>query len=223
MRLPATALILFTIILIIFTSVPQQKSTGFKSLADDEDKSCIEVVVCHDISEYRRTTQGDAYPYEHCICHSEIPDPGTLIEVKGPRTVEPTEVVMYSVIIHGGDGISYGFAVNATNGTVNKNYQFSPLDKNVIEIEYTAPDTEQTVQITFVGLSSDGDLEVKPEGNDTAGDTWNLNRITVEIKEHTADSDGGSTPLLVITLILVAVVVFVIILIKINSGKSKGK
>ena len=223
MKLPGAAIILFIAMLVIVTSIPPQQSSGFKSLANEDDRSCIEADVCHDISDYRRTTQGAAYPYEHCICHSEIPDSGTLIEVKGPRTVQPGEKVKYTIVIYGGMGVSYGFGINATNGTLNKNYQFSPLETNEIEIEYMAPDIEQTVYITFVGLSSDGDLEVKPVSNETAGDTWNLNKITVEIKKGTNTDEESSMSSFIIILMLVMIIIIILVLIRIRKGKLKRK
>jgi hypothetical protein len=223
MMKPVTALILLMAMLIILTSLPNDQSSGFKSLADEKDRNCIENVVCHDISEFRRSTQGDAYPYEHCICHSEIPDSGTLIEVKGPRTVEPGEEVTYTLVIYGGPGLTFGFGINATNGTLNKNFQFAPQEDNEFEIEYTAPESEQTVFITFVGLSGDGDLEVQPKTNETAGDTWNLNKITIDVKHRQTVSDGDSPTLFYLTIILVVTVIVVVILVKVTTSKSKQK
>jgi len=222
MKKQIIALFSTLLILLIFSQIISSSGSGFKTISDDEKKrSCIEADVCHDISDYRRTTQGDAFPYEHCICHGEIPDYGTVIEVKGPRTLRPGQQVTYTLIIHGGSGVSYGFGANATAGILDKQFQFSPQQENEFEIKYTAPVEEGEVFITFVGLSADGDLEVKPQSNETAGDTWNLNKIKVDVKEKQDDNDAGYSQQLIIIFALFVVVIIVIVLIKQTRRKSK--
>jgi len=197
-------------------------TTGFKSLADPEDRTCIEEDSCHDISEYQRVTEGEAYPYEHCICHGEIPDPSILVEIKGPRTLAPGAKATYTGKILGGPGVTYGFGINVTNGTLSKNYHFSPLETNEFEFEFTAPAEAQTVYLTVAGLSSDGDTEAIPHTNLTAGDEWNSFRITIKIA-HTGDDGSSNEPstILYLTTGLVMIVIVIIILIILKRTQRK--
>jgi uncharacterized Tic20 family protein len=223
MKKIAFVLIYFCVILsIIFVSSIDQTS-GFISLVKPEDRSCFEADVCHDISDYKRATQGNAYPYEHCICHGEIPNSSLVVEVKGPRKAVPGETLTFTMTIYGGPGVSYGYGVNASAGSLPKKYPFSPLESNVVEIEYTAPSNPQVVNITFVGLSAGGDQQAIPLTNKTAGDSWNLHKISVEVEEKVVDDkDGSSINYYFIVIIVVLVVLVIILMRSISKKKQKG-
>jgi hypothetical protein len=193
MKGSGVTLIGVTVIFILLFLTGSLPTSGFISVVNEEERSCIETEVCHDISQYVRLTEGDAFPYEHCICHSELPEFSLVVEVKGPRTLKVGDSAIYTLSINGGPGVSYGFGANASNGTLERRIQFTPQESNTFEIEYTAPAEPQDVTIKFVGLSADGDLESIPTNDSYEGDSWNIHTVSVEIVENLPDNSDDSS------------------------------
>jgi len=214
-----------TITAFVLSLMAVNPGSGFKSLTDPEDRTCIEEDVCHDISDYKRKTEGEAYPYEHCICHGELPDPSLVVVVEGPRSVEPGSRTTYTARILGGPGVVYGYGINTTNGSLSKNFQFNPRDFNEFQVEFEAPEEPQKVYLTFVGLSADGDNLALPETNQTGGDSWNLNRIPVDVVSAETEDDGGPSSISIMQVIIVvfvaALIVILALIFRISSKKRK--
>ncbi|UCH90094.1 MAG: hypothetical protein JSV49_05480 [Thermoplasmata archaeon] len=219
----AVTIMYFVVIFTVVFLVNLEPSTGFKTLAVEKDRSCIEKDDCHDYPEFQRVMEGEALPYEHCICHSELPQSSLAVEVRGARTVTVNEHITYTVIIRGGPGNIYGYSANATAGSIPQQYHFPPQESQTFEIEYIAPDEPQSVNITFVGFSGDGDTFAQPKDNTSTGDQWNIHIITVEVVEEPPEDDTDIIIAITIIMVLIVVVLIAIILIKIRRKKRRGK
>jgi hypothetical protein len=226
MRLQVVALIYITIILFSIAFAGLESSKGFSTIVtsteDKDPKSCIESNKCH-LSGYTRLTQGEAFPYEHCLCHGELVDQSLVVEIKGPRTAVTDEKLIYTLIMHGGPGIAYGYSVNASNGYLPKRFHFTPRSENTIEIEYVTPSNPQTVKLTFVGLSADGDWKSRPETNSSiyAGDSWNVHRITIDIVERKDVKEPESNNFFSFILIIAIIILLLTIIILSRRGGKK--
>lgn len=217
MKYRSAFLFSIVVIVVVTSSGILNQSSAFISVDSEKENSCMNTT-CHDLSDYKKTFTVETKPYENCICHSATPDFSLTLEVLGPRKLEPGERTNFTLKIHGGPGVTYGFGVNATNGTLPRNIHKAPLESNTFIIEYIAPAENQSVDIIFSGLSADGDFLPLPKDTNSTGDSWNHRTITLEIiKENTADngtaagnpSNGSSNLefLLIITMVSVPIII----------------
>ena len=112
-----------------------------------------------------------------CDCHSDMPNANgaVTVAITGPQSVDVGTTNSYTISVTGGpSGTTGGFNLCADGGTLvagpgtvaaSGQLIHTNADNRSWTFEWTAPDTETSVEFTAVGQATDG--------AQTRGDSWN--------------------------------------------------